>query len=145
MNAIAWDGVSWRIGGGAPVATPQPLTAWAASYDGESFTDLTPLIPSNVANNQHGSSILSICSSDGSWFFGGYANRRGFLFSLTNTVATDLSETINDTFTTVNWVGAETHETAPNPISALGNYGLFLIVIVLIGTVLAIKYRKHNR
>jgi hypothetical protein len=148
VNAIAWDGTSWRIGGGAPVATLQPLTAWAASYDGERFTDLTSLIPSYIANAPGGSSILSICPLNGLWFFGGYANGRGFLFSLANSGATDFSEMVNATMTSVNWVGAwpeMLREVPSNPISALGTYELVPIVVVLIGIALAMKWRKHNR
>jgi len=148
VNAIAWDGASWRLGGGAPVGTSEPLTAWAVSYDGKTFTDLTSIIPSYIARAPHGSSILSISYSDGSWFFGGYVNDRGLLFSLANSVVTDLSEMINGTVTTVNWVGAlpaTPHEAFSNPTSSFGNYVLVPIMIVLIASALAIKYGKRRR
>ena len=147
VNAIAWDGVSWQIGGGAPVATPEPLTAWAASYDGVKFTDLTSLIPSYIANATQGSSTLTITSSEGSWFFGGYANDRGFLFSLANSDVTDLSGMIKDV-TIVNWLGGLpklSHENFSNPMSTIVNYVLVTVAVIVIATALAIRHRKHNR
>jgi hypothetical protein len=146
VNAIAWDGVSWQIGGGAAVATPQPLNAWAASYNGVSFTDLTPLIPPYIANAAQGSSILTISSSEGSWFFGGYAGDRGFLFLLANSAVTDLSEMINDTMTIVNWAGGlpeVPHETFSNPFGAFCNY--LAPIVIIIAMALAIRQRKHKR
>jgi len=150
VNTIAWDGDSWQIGGGAAVATPEPLGAWAASYDGVSFTNLTPLIPPYIANAAHGSSVLSIYSAKGSEFFGGYANGRGFFFSLTNSAVTDLSAMINDTSTIVNWVGgmpATTHEALTmNPVTVFGSYMLAAIIIVTVSaTALAVRHRKNNR
>ena len=147
VNALTWDGVSWQIGGGAPVATTEPLTAWAASYDGTSFTDLTSLIPSYIANAAQGSSILTITTSEDTRFFGGYANDRGFLFSLANSAVTDLSGMIKDV-TVVNWVGSWpklSQETLSNPVSAIVNYVIVPIVIIVVATVLAIMHRKHNR
>ncbi len=148
VNAFAWDGVSWQIGGGPPVGTPEPLTAWAASYNGVRFTDLTSLIPSYIASAAHGSSILTITYANGSWFFGGYANDRGFLLSYANSAMTDFSEMIKDTMTVVNWVGGWpefSRETLSNPIDAFGNYVIATISIIMIATALAIRYRKHNR
>jgi len=147
VNALTWDGVSWQIGGGAPVATTEPLTAWAASYDGASFTDLTSLIPSYIANAAQGSSILTITTSEDTRFFGGYANDRGFLFSLANSAVTDLSGMIKDV-TVVNWVGSWpklSQETLSNPVSAIVNYFIVPIVIIVVATALAIMHRKHNR
>jgi len=147
VNAIAWDGTSWQIGGGAPVATPEPLTAWTASYDGVSFTDLTSLIPSYIANARNGSSILTAYSSNVTWFFGGYANERGFLFSLTNSAVNNLSKMINDTVTCVNWIGGwlpTSRQSFLNPITAFGSYLLAPIAVIVIATALAIRYRKQN-
>ena len=147
VNAIAWDGVSWQIGGGAAVATPEPLSAWAASYDGVRITDLTSLIPSYIENAEQGSSILTITSSGGSEFFGGYAHDRGFLFSYANSAITDLSGMIKDTMTVVNWVGGwpETPRETSNPIGAFWSYLMVPISIIIIAMALAIRYRKHNR
>lgn len=146
VNALAWNGDSWQIGGGAPVTTPQQMTAWAASFDGERFTDLTPLIPSYIASNPQGSSILTITYTRGSWFFGGYANDTGFLLSYANSTMTNLSGMIKDKMTVVNWVGGWPdlpHETS-SPIGTLGTYIIAPIVILTIASALAIMYRKHN-
>ena len=147
VNALAWDGVSWQIGGGAAVATTEPLTAWAASYDGVKFTDFTHLIPSYIANAAQGSSVLTITSSKGSWFFGGYANGRGFLFSYANSVVTDLSAMIKDV-TIVNWIGGWpklSQEAFPNLTGALGNYLIVPVAVVVVATAAAITYRKYGR
>jgi hypothetical protein len=105
VNALAWNGTSWAIGGGAPVAVTQPLTAWAADIDGDNITDLTPLIPLNIASPTQGSSILTVASVAGSWYFGGYADNNGALFAITNSTSTNLSHLVIPYYTTVSWVG----------------------------------------
>jgi len=105
VNALAWNGTSWTIGGGSPVAVTQPLTAWSVNFDGTNFTDLTASLPPSVARPSHSSSILSIAWVDGSWFFGGYADDNGTFFSIANSTTTDLSNLVNSDFTVVNWVG----------------------------------------
>jgi len=104
VNALSWNGSSWMIGGGAPISVTQPLTAWAVSFDGEKFINLTPLI-SNLTNAAHPSSILSITSVLSSWYFGGFSNGKAMLFSYANSTITDLSNLINPDMTVVNWVG----------------------------------------
>jgi len=146
VNAVAWDGISWQIGGGAPLATVQPINAWAVSYDGVRFTDLTSIIPSYVGNAAQGSSILTITSSNGSWFFGGYANGRGFLFSKTDSAVADLSGMLEDV-TVVNWIGGWPQfsaQTSLNSISSISNYVIVSAAIVVIATALTIRFRKHD-
>ena len=104
VNALAWNGISWLIGGGAPLLAAQPLTAWLAAYDGNTFSDLSTLLPSNIVNPAQNSSILTIAYSDDSWFMGGYANDRGMLLSYANSTITNLSYLVNS-MSTVNWVG----------------------------------------
>jgi hypothetical protein len=105
VNALAWNGASWLIGGGAPVAVTEPSSAWVVSFDGEKFTDLSPLIPSYIANPTQGSSILTITSVGDSWLFGGYANDRGILLSYANSTITDLSYLIAHNVSIVHWAG----------------------------------------
>ena len=134
VNALAWNGSSWAIGGGAPVANTQPLRAWSAEFDGTSFKDTTAALPSNVAKPNSSSSILSITWTDGSWFFGGYADDRGMLFSLKGTSVDDLSYLVNNAFTSVNWVGGlsrpaevrQTNQTAQSSQS-MSSLGVILI------------------
>jgi hypothetical protein len=104
VNALAWNGISWLIGGGAPILAAQPLTAWLAAYDGNTFSDLSTLLPSNIVNQAQNSSILTIAYTDDSWFIGGYANDHGMLLSYANSTITNLSYLVNS-MSTVNWVG----------------------------------------
>jgi hypothetical protein len=105
VNALAWNGSSWEIGGGAPLPLTQPLTAWIAGFDGQKFTDLSSLLPSYISNSTEGSSILTATFAMHSWFFGGYANQNGMLVSYANSTITDLSYLVDREMTTVNWVG----------------------------------------
>jgi hypothetical protein len=105
VNALKWNGVSWIIGGGAPVAVTEPLTAWIAAYNHGTFTDLSSLLPRYVINQTQPSSILSITYIDDSWFIGGYANDHGMLLSYANSSITDLSYLVDNSMSTVNWVG----------------------------------------
>jgi len=105
VNALRWNGVSWIIGGGAPVAITQPLTAWIVSYNHGTFTDLSSLLPTYVTNPAQNSSILSVTYTDDSWFIGGYASNHGMLLSYANSSVTDLSYLVGNSMSTVNWVG----------------------------------------
>ena len=105
VNALKWNGISWIIGGGAPVAVTEPLTAWIVVYNHGTFTDLSSLLPTYVTNPAQNSSILSVTYTDESWFIGGYANDHGMLLSYANSAITDISYLVDDSMSTVNWVG----------------------------------------
>jgi hypothetical protein len=93
------------MGGGSPVVDTEPLTAWIASYNDGTFTDLTSLLPTYIINPAQNSSILSVTYTDDSWFIGGYANDHGMLLSYANSTITDLSYLVDNSMSTVNWVG----------------------------------------
>ena len=105
VNVVKWNGASWIIGGGSPVVDTEPLTAWIASYNEGTFTDLTSLLPTYIINPAQNSSILTVTYTDDSWFIGGYANDHGMLLSYANSTITDLSYLVDNSMSTVNWVG----------------------------------------
>jgi FlaG/FlaF family flagellin (archaellin) len=105
VNALKWNGNSWVIGGGAPVAITEPLTAWIATYNHGTFTDLSSLLPAYVINPAQNSSVLSVTYANESWFIGGYANDHGMLLAYANSTITDLSYLVDNSMSTVNWVG----------------------------------------
>lgn len=106
VTALAWNGASWMIGGGAPVAVPAPTTAWAVTYNDYEFQDLSSLLPSYFTNPAQSSSLLTITYVDDSWILGGYSDGRGILLFYTNSTTTDVSYLVKDSMSTVNWVGA---------------------------------------
>ena len=105
VNSLKWNGASWLIGGGAPVVVTEPLTAWITSYKDGTFTDLSSLLPTYIMNSAQNSSILSVTYTDDSWFMGGYENDHGMLLSYANSTITDLSYLVDNSMSTVNWVG----------------------------------------
>jgi FlaG/FlaF family flagellin (archaellin) len=124
VNALKWNGVSWIIGGGAPVAVTEPLTAWIAAYNHGTFTDLSSLLPTYVINPAQDSSILSVAYTDESWFIGGYANDHGMLLSYANSSITDLSYLVDGSMSTVNWVGGAEVPTQSATYDGQFPYGL---------------------
>jgi hypothetical protein len=143
VNAIAWNGNSWMIGGGAPILDMQPLTAWLATYNGNTFSDLSPLLPSNVVNPSQNSSILSITYTDQTWFIGGYANHHGMLLSYANSTVTNLSYLVNG-MSTVNWIGGSPQaltitrrsQTSQSPLIQMSTTAVVSIIIAAIGAML---------
>jgi len=107
VNAIAWNGVSWMLGGGSPVAQRTPNVAWAASYGEKGLVDISSSLPVHITQpDQTGSSILSICYSGNKWILGGYVDNRATLLVYENGSAMDVSSLVV-TMTYVIWVGAE--------------------------------------
>lgn len=145
VNALEWNGVSWLIGGGAPVSVTQPLTAWAATYDGAKFIDLTSLIPTDIRTATLGSSILTIAHTSDSWFLGGYANGNGTLLSYVNSKIADLSNLIGGKMSTVNWIGGWP-QTPPESshTSTLQAYAPVYIILA-VTVALTIKYGRRIR
>lgn len=105
VNVVKWNGLSWVVGGGAPIATTAPLSAWMVTYHDGSFDDITSKIPANIVNSARNSSILAAAYVEESWFFGGYSNGRGMLLSYSDSKVTDLSYLVEGSVSTVNWVG----------------------------------------
>ena len=107
VNTIAWNGTTWMIGGGTPIAITSPQSAaWAVTYDGASkFTDLTRLLPSYLTAPVQVSSILTVTYTNGYWIFGGYSDGKGALFLYANNTFNDISDLIRE-MSYVNWVGA---------------------------------------
>lgn len=63
VNALSWNGTEWMIAGGTPIALTyslQPINAWAVTYDGHKFTDISPLLPTEIAHPTENSSILTV-------------------------------------------------------------------------------------
>jgi hypothetical protein len=109
VNAIVWNGSSWMLGGGSPVAQPTPNVAWLASYGANGFIDLSSSLPAYVSQpEQTGSSILSICHTESNWIFGGYSDDRAILFSYDNGSFVDMSHLVSK-MSYVIWVGSETN------------------------------------
>jgi len=107
VNAIVWNGTSWMIGGGSPVAQTTPNVAWAASYGDEGLVDISSLFPSHVTHpEQSGSSILSICYARSNWVLGGYSDGHAILLIYSDGTTTDISNLIS-TMNYVIWIGAE--------------------------------------
>jgi len=105
VNAIAWDGNSWMIGGGAPIALVAPSHAWITNYSSHGFADLSSRLPSYVARDTEGSSVLTITVIDGIWIIGGYSNNRGILLAYNGRVLTDYSRLVTG-LTYVDWVSS---------------------------------------
>jgi hypothetical protein len=150
VNALAWNGTRWMIGGGAPITSPQPLTAWLVTYDGDKFTDLQHLLPSHIINAAN-SSILTITYTTNSWLLAGYANDHGLLLSYTNSTITNLSYLVNMTMSTVNWIGerpAPTIRPAQIGQHSLTRIGVTVLLPMFIAAVVGImlwKRRQHIR
>jgi len=107
VNAIAWNGTSWMLGGGSPVAQRTPNVAWAVVYGQEGFVDISTSFPVYITQPvQTGSSILSICHSGSQWIFGGYVDNQPILLAYENGSSADLSNLVS-TMSYVIWVGAE--------------------------------------
>jgi len=105
VNSIAWNGTAWLLGGGLPVAVDEGQSiAWLSSYDAVNFSNLTKLLPDYAVQPRLGSSILSIASSHGSWFIGGYADNQSLLLTYDDGHISDLSGLVSD-MNYVNWVG----------------------------------------
>ena len=120
VNAIAWTGTYWLIGGGTPVAYDGPWShgAWVVSLSQRSgeaagdtsatiFTDLTSsVIPSSVLNDGGDSTILTIfCSTSAGCAIGGSDSGFGILLWYNGARTTDLSATVNSSMSYVQWVG----------------------------------------
>jgi hypothetical protein len=107
VNTIVWNGTTWMIGGGTPIAITSPQSAaWAVTYDGSSkFTDLSQLLPSYLTDPVQVSSILTVTYTNGYWIFGGYSDGRGALLLYANNTFNDISDLISE-MSYVNWVGA---------------------------------------
>jgi hypothetical protein len=133
VNALSWNGAEWLIAGGTPIAityTLQQLNAWAVTYDGNKFTNLSQLLPTQITHPTYNSSILTATYTDNAWFLGGYADGHGTLISYTNSTTTDLSYLIRQETSTVNWVGGW----APKVEQPLQNYavnGKFLLATII--------------
>ena len=97
VNAIAWNGSTWMLGGGAPVAQRTPNVAWLASYEGNVFVDLSSSLPKYVGQPQYvGSSILSICATDTGWIVGGYSDNHAVLLQYENGLILDISPFVSN-------------------------------------------------
>jgi hypothetical protein len=115
VSALAWNGATWLIGGGSPIAVLGHSSAWLTTYDGSEFTDLSNALPAYVSNPTYNSSILTISHTTSSWILGGYANGRGILLSYANGIATDMSYLVRDEMSTVDFVGVGTQPSASIP------------------------------
>jgi hypothetical protein len=107
VNTIVWNGTTWMIGGGTPIAITSPQSAaWAVTYDGSSkFTDLSRFLPSYLTAPVQVSSILTATYTNGYWIFGGYSDGKGALLFYANNTFNDLSDLIGE-MSYVSWVGA---------------------------------------
>jgi len=105
VNAIVWGGSSWMIGGGAPIATLGPSQAWVATYATHGFTNLSSILPSYVAKDTIGSSVLTITDMNGLWIYGGYSNGRGILLAYDGVSVKDYSSLVRG-LTYVDWVSS---------------------------------------
>jgi hypothetical protein len=108
VNAIAWNGTSWMLGGGSPVAQRTPNVAWALSYGDQGFIDISSLFPAHVSQpTQTGSSILSICYAGSNWILAGYSDNHAILFLYEAGSLMDMSNLV-PTMSYAIWVGANT-------------------------------------
>lgn len=105
VSALAWNGETWMIGGGAPIAVLGQSKAWLATYNGAGFADMSKTLPTYISNPTHNSSILAISYTSSSWVLGGYANGHGILLSYANGATTDMSNLVGADMSTVNFVG----------------------------------------
>jgi hypothetical protein len=107
VNTIVWNGTTWMIGGGTPIAITSPQSsAWAVTYDGFSkFTDLSRFLPSYLTAPVQVSSILTVTYTNNYWIFGGYSDGRGALLFYANNTFNDISDLVGE-MSYVNWVGA---------------------------------------
>jgi len=109
VNTIAWNGTSWMLGGGSPVAQSTPNVAWAVSYGKDGLVDISSRLPAHVTQpQQSGSSILSICYTGNKWIFGGYSDGHAILLLYEHESFGDISYLVSS-MNYANWVGAE-HE-----------------------------------
>lgn len=109
VNAIAWNGSSWMLGGGSPVAQLTRNVAWLASYAANRFVDLSFSLPDYVSQlRQSGSSVLSISPADSSWVVGGYSDNHAVLLQFGKGSLVDLSRLVSD-MSYVIWVSKETY------------------------------------
>jgi hypothetical protein len=108
VNAIAWNGSSWMLGGGSPVAQLIPNVAWLASYTPNGFVDLSFSLPDYVSHpKRFGSSILSISPAGSGWVVGGYSDNHALLLQLRGDSVIDISRLASD-MSYVIWVSQET-------------------------------------
>jgi len=134
VSALAWNGETWMIGGGAPIAVLGQSTAWLATYNATGFADISNTLPTYISNPTHNSSILAISYTSSSWILGGYANGRGILLSYANGATTDMSNLVGDDMSTVNFVGVGSNPSASIPeyaypsLIAAGSVLLALVV-----------------
>jgi hypothetical protein len=119
VSALAWNGETWIIGGGAPIAVLGQNTAWLATYNATGFADISITLPTYISNPTHNSSILAISYTSSSWILGGYANGRGILLSYANGATTDMTNLVGDDMSTVNFVGV-----GSNPPASITEYAL---------------------
>jgi hypothetical protein len=106
VNAMVWNGSSWLLGGGSPVAQLTPNVAWLASYGPNGLIDISWSLPPSVSQPERsGSSILSICHIGSKWIFGGYSDDRAILFAYEKGSFVDMSNLVS-TMRYVIWVGA---------------------------------------
>jgi hypothetical protein len=146
VNALAWNGAEWMIGGGTPIGITydlQPHT-WVVTYNGHEFTDISSLLPSEIAHPTKNSSILSVTYADDSWFLGGHANGHGILLRYTTSTITDLSYLIKDDMSTVNWVGGWKGANCKPNYCATANYpkflfGISIAIIVVVVALLTVR------
>ena len=149
VNAIAWNGNSWMIGGGVPILDMQPLTAWLATYNDNTFSDLSQLLPLNINNSAQNSSILSITCTNQVWYIGGYANdHHGMLLTYENSTITDLSYLVGS-MSTVNWVGGWPQPltvTRPSQIRQPSSIriGITTVVSIIIAIVGVMLWKKRH-
>jgi hypothetical protein len=104
VNALAWNGSTWMLGGGTPVAQLLPSVAWVATYTSSTFVDLTSLLPAYVFRVNQTSSVLTIAPGHQFWVIGGRSNKQGMLLKYENDSFTDISSLAED-MSYVNWVG----------------------------------------
>jgi hypothetical protein len=134
VSALAWNGETWMIGGGAPIAVLGQSTAWLATYNVTGFADISNTLPTYISTPTHNSSILAISYTSSSWILGGYANGRGILLSYANGATTDMSNLVGDDMSTVNFVGVGSNPSASIPeyahpsLIAAGSVILALVV-----------------
>lgn len=139
VNALAWNGETWMIGGGASIAVLGQSTAWLATYNATGFADISHTLPTYISRPTHNSSILAISYTSSSWILGGYANGRGILLSYANGATTDMSNLVGDEMSTVNFVGV-----GRNPPASIAEYAYPSLIAA--GTVILalVVFRKNQ-
>jgi hypothetical protein len=104
VNALAWNGSAWLLGGGTPVAQLLPSNAWVAVYKFSTFLDLSSLLPHYVTQANITSSVLTIAAANQSWVIGGFIDKHGMLLTYDDSSFTDISS-LTDDMSYINWVG----------------------------------------